>query len=73
MVIQGKAYIPRRIETTAIRLKKIHKFASARWLNAENLETAKFWKGVMDWCVTKQITYRDPTFEEWCKDNRLSD
>ena len=34
-----------------LRAKRLHGFASRRWLRASTPGAAEFWKGIKDWCV----------------------
>lgn len=47
----------KRKEITVIRFDRIHRFACDRWLNADSLGAAKFWKSLMDWCVTTKTEF----------------
>lgn len=67
--VNGDVYIYRRETTSTIKLAKLHRFAADRWLAAKTVERAKFWKGVMDWCVEVKVRWRLPNFDEFLRDN----
>jgi hypothetical protein len=50
-----------RRTSSHIRRKRVHEFATDRWLDATTAARKTFWKSVMDWCVSDVHTYHfDP-------------
>lgn len=49
---------PEKTVTTVIVWPRLHAFAADRWLNADSVRSAKFWRRVMDWCVEESVSWR---------------